>query len=106
MHTLKDEDNDTADILKELSGLEFEYYTLGIHLGLPPGKVKEVKENNPHNCNTALGQVISEWLMMNYEHNKVGKPSWRLLVEAVSTVNLEQAKIIASNHRKVFFLVI
>ena len=100
-HTYTDVDDDAADVLKELIGLEFEYRTLGILLHLHPGKVNEMQENNPHNVNAALGQIITQWLMMNYEHNKVGRPSWRMLVEAVSTVDLEQAKTIASNHRKV-----
>ena len=100
-HTHTDVDDDTADILKELDGLESEYYTLAIHLHLSPGKVKTIQKDNPHSSQDALGQGIAEWLKMNYEHSKFGKPSWRMLVEAVSTVDLEQAKTIASNHRKV-----
>ena len=38
---------------------------------------------------------------MNYEHNEVGRPSWRMLVEGVSTADLERAKIIADNHKMV-----
>ena len=99
MHT--DVDDDSADILRELDGLEFEYYTLGLHLHLRPGKVKEIQVNNPHNATTALGQVITQWLMINYESNKFGIPSWRMLVEGVSTVDLERAKLIASKHQMV-----
>ena len=59
-HTHTDIDDDSADILKQLSGLEFEYRTLGIHLHVPPGKVSEIQENNPHNANAALGQIITQ----------------------------------------------
>ena len=101
MYPHTDENDDTADVLKELDGLESEYYTLGMHLHLPPGKVKVIQKDNPHSSKEALGQVTTEWLKMNYEYNKVGRPSWRMLVESVSTVDIEHAKMIASNHKKV-----
>ena len=100
-HTHTDENDDTADILRELDGLESEYYTLGLHLHLPPGKVKEIQENNPHNCRSALGHVITEWLKMNYDYNKAGRPSWRMLVVGVSTLDIDRAKIIAKKHDQV-----
>ena len=103
-HTHTDVDDDAAVILHELDGLQSEYFTLGIHLHLPPGKVSTIQEDNPHNSRSAIGKVITEWLMMNYKHNEFGKPSWRLLVEAVSTVDLERAKIIANNHKVNFNL--
>ena len=104
-HTPTDVDDDSADILEQLSGLEFEYRALGIHLHLPPGKVNEIQENNPHNASAALGQIITQWLMMNYEYNKFGKPSWRMLTEAISTVDLDHAKLVAGNHKKVLLVV-
>ena len=88
-----------------MSGLEFEYYTFGLHLGLYPGRVKEIQVDHPHNSRAAFGDVITEWLKMNYEYSKVGRPSWQLLVEALSTVNLERAKIVAKDHRKVYIII-
>ena len=100
-----DVDDDTAEILKELSGLESEYYTFGLHLGLSPGKVKEIQVNHPHNSRAAFADVITEWLKMNYQYNKGGRrrPSWQLLTEATSVVDLEKAQKISSNHRKVYY---
>ena len=87
--------------MRELDGLESNYYTIGLHLHLRPGKVQEIQTNNPHNANTALGQVVTQWLMMNFDHSKFGRPSWRMLVEAVCTVDLERAQIIAKKYRMV-----
>ena len=101
-HTHVDVTDDIADILKELDGLESKYYTLGIHLHLPPGKVEEIQENNPHNCSSALGQVVAEWLKMNY-NIKLGRPTWAMLVKAVSALNIERARKIANNHKVMFF---
>ena len=95
-----DVNDDTAGILRELSDLESEYYTIAIHLHLPPGKVKTIQKDNPHSSLDALGQVITEWLKRNYEYSKFGRPSWKMLVDAVSMVDVERAKTIAINHKK------
>ena len=63
-----------------------------------------VQENNPHNASAAFGHVITQWLKMNYEYNKFGKPSWRMLVEGVREVDLERAKIIADKHKMVMVI--
>ena len=100
MHT--DENYDTGDILKELNGLESEYYLLGTHLHLPPSKVKEIRANNPRHCKTALCEVVTEWLELNYDYNKFGMPTWVMLVEAVRELDIEQARKIANKHKVMF----
>ena len=66
--------------------------------------MKAIQKDNPHSSKEALGQVITEWLKMNYEYYKFGRPSWRMLVEGVSTADRERAKIIADNHKMVNLL--
>ena len=73
---------------------------LGLKLHLPPGKVNEIEQNNPRNCDTAFGQVIVEWTRMNYNHVDVGTPSWLLLVKVVDKLDHQLAKQIASNHQR------
>ena len=97
LHTGED---DITDIAKELSGFEAHYYKLGLSLHLSPGKVQVIQVNNPHDCETAFGQVIVQWLLMNYNHAMFGPPSWQLLVKAVDTIDHQLAKKIASNHQR------
>ena len=73
---------------------------LGLKLHLSPGKVKEIEQNNPRNCDAAFGQVIVEWTRMNYNHVDVGTPSWLLLVKIVDKLDHQLAKQIASNHQR------
>ena len=99
MHALVDDD-DIADITKVLSGLESNYYKLGMKLHLHSNRLDVIEKDNPRNCESAFGQVIVQWIRMNYNYPKFGPPSWRLLVEAVCTIDHELAKEIASNHQK------
>ena len=95
-------DDDAAEILKELSSLEAKYFTLGLCLHLSSGKVEEIQENNPHSCGNALSHVIVEWLKLNYDHPKHGRPTWGMLVDAVNAIDHDRAKLIASKHIKVY----
>ena len=93
-------EDDITDITKELSGFEVHYYNFGLSLHLSPGKVTVIQVNNPHDCETAFGQVIVQWLLMNYNLAIFGPPSWQMLVNAVDTIDHQLAKQIASNHQR------
>ena len=93
-------EDDITEIIKELSSLKSNYYLLGLGLHLPPGRVDQIQVDNPHKSETAFGQVIVQWLLMNYNHVVFGPPSWQLLVKAVDTIDHQLAKQIASNHQR------
>ena len=98
-HTQTDED-DVSAIIQELSSLKSNYYLLGLSLHLPTGKGDQIQVDNPHKSETAFGQVIVQWLLMNYYHQKFGRPSWRLLVQAVDMIDHQLAKDIAKKHQR------
>ena len=85
---------------KALIGLETRYYKLGQNLHIPNSKLSVIQHNNPRDCETALGQVIEQWLLMNYNHATFGPATWRLLVEAVDSMSHQLAKDIANNHQR------
>ena len=99
-HTHTGED-DVAEVLKELTGLESQYDTLAQTLHLPLGTVRTISRDYHFSSRSALGQVVDEWILMNYNHAKFGRPTWRLLVDAVKAVDHDRAKLIASKHLKV-----
>ena len=45
-----------------------------------------------------LNEVLREWLKLNYEHEKYGRPSWRRLAEAVRSLDYGLFEEIARNH--------
>lgn len=43
-------------------------------------------------------EVLINWLRWNYDHEKIGKPSWKNLVKAVHPINDTLANSIAEEH--------
>ena len=59
------------------------WYNIGIHFGIPTGtldKIRTKNRNDPDNC---LTSVLAEWLK-NW-NQKLGLPTWRSVVIAVSS---------------------
>lgn len=90
-----------TDILKELSGLESEFESLAMRLHLPFKTLKIIKTDYYSSTRSAFVQVITEWVILNYNHTKFGKPSWKSLVKAVDFMDHKRAKQIATKHKKV-----
>lgn len=76
-------EDDVHDVNDEINTLSFRYYQLGQALRIPPSKLDEICADYPTSAGTALAQVILEWLRQNYNVKKHGKPTWKMLVEAV-----------------------
>ena len=91
------EDN-FSDIQRELQGLESIYYNLGRNLHLTSDRLDIIQKNNPNDCVTAFSKVIDEWLRMNYNVPKFGRPSWQLLVNCVDAMDHDRAEAIANKH--------
>ena len=58
-------------------------------------------ENIQENCSdvmSSLNEALKEWLKLNYNHPKYGRPSWRRLAEAVRSLDYGIFEVIARNH--------
>ena len=99
MHTHTDGD-DLGDIWYELNDVVVHYYILGLMLHLPVGQVAAIHHNHCHDCRMAFEKILYQWLNMNYNYKRFGCPSWRLIVEAIHTVDCEMAARIARNHQR------
>ena len=47
---------------------------------------------------SSLNEALKEWLKLNYNHLKYGRPSWRRLAEAVQSLDYGIFEVIARNH--------
>ena len=92
------DEDDFSDIQRELQGLESIYYSLGRNLHLTSDKLDVIRKDNPNDCVTAFSQVIDEWLRMNYNVPRFGRPSWQLLVKCVDAIDQDRAEAIANKH--------
>ena len=61
-------------------------------------RIAVIGKNHPTDCDACLNGVVQEWLRKNYDFEKVGYPSWRLLVTAVSKIDMALALTIAKDH--------
>ena len=61
------------------------FYFLGSALGLPASTLDKIRNDNPHDSELALLQVINTWLAQQFNTERFGAPSWRKLVCAVAS---------------------
>lgn len=78
------------------------YYNLGQALRVRAAELRIIKNNHQGNQKEALEDVITEWLKQNYNVDRFGVPTWRILVQAVAQRSGggdgALARKIASNH--------
>ena len=95
-------ENDILDILNVIHSLSARGSSLAISLGLPLHLVNEIERNHPAPVDF-LTQVLTHWLKRNYNTQRYGVPSWRLLCAAAASpiggADPALAEKIASNHR-------
>ena len=88
-------------MLREVVGLQANYYQFGVELALPLQELDAIEKAFHENSNRAFTEVLRTWVMHRYNIEKYGPPTWRRLVEAVDRVtgnDHELAKKIALNH--------
>ena len=90
--------NDLGDVLNEVEALTAKWRVLCIKLHIRPSRLDLIKQNYPTNCETCLCKGLEEWLKLNYDHRRHGRPSWRRLAEAVWGLDRAVFERIATAH--------
>ena len=70
---------------------------LGLNLGLSVDSL-EIIEEDQRLTKERVRAVLLEWLRQEYDVDKHGPPSWKVLADAVRPVNLALAIKIENNH--------
>ena len=95
------DEDDVTDVHEEVLSLKSVYFPLGQCLRLSDDDLKAIHKSYP-DTDQALREVLLLWLRQKYKVDKYGKPTWRILVQAVDKKtggdNHELAKQIASSH--------
>lgn len=102
------EEDDLYAVVCEVDEIKSLYFELGMSLGLKFKTLKAIDEKYRPTCNSkmALNEVLISWLNKEYNSEKFGPPTWKLLVENVDRVaqhhgsNDKLAMEIAQNHPK------
>ena len=86
------------DVVRALGSCKAEWEEVGLGLRLKPSKISEIKMSHPGDLSGCLRDTVQEWLKKNYNTEKYGDPSWRMIVKAVADFNQGVAKNIATKH--------
>ena len=85
--------------MNALTDVQSRYYEIGTQLRL---KALDTVKNRSTNDTIAMGEVVEEWLKGNYYTEKLGPPTWKMLVKVVANPNggnnNSLAKKIANEH--------
>ena len=75
-------EDDLNTILQEMEGVASEWYGIGLALGMNNNILERISRE-PGNIKDMFRKMITEWLRMNYDTEKLGHPTWKGIVKAV-----------------------
>ena len=82
-------------MLEELAG---QWRTIATNLRLRNGSMHTIETNNNKDVMRCLQLAIKDWLSLNYDHEKNGRPSWRMLAKAVRIFDRRRFDRIVREH--------
>ena len=71
-------------VIGALSDVESKWRPIGTFLHLKGKVLEKIDKNNRGNSSKCLEAVVQEWLNLNYNVVKFGKPTWQFVICAVS----------------------
>ena len=98
-------EDDLADILEALLGLEQEWRRIGTNLRLRNSALDTIEANNS-GVQSRLHSAMTEWLRLNYNYRENGVPSWRMLAKAVYRLDRSVFNRIAEEHPGTVIIII
>lgn len=78
-------------MVRDLKTIARNYNQLAMELKLHNYTIQEIVDRHDGNHWNGLHNVLSEWLMWNYDHKKHGTPNRAWIVEAVESINAQLA---------------
>ena len=79
--------DDLGDVLDAVETLSSEWRLLSTKLRIKESTLDVIERNYPTNVQTCLYKALGEWLRLNYDHQRHGRPSWRRLAEAMRSLD-------------------
>ena len=89
--------DDIGDVFDEVEDLSSKWNLLAIKLRLKNHTIENIQQKYSDGL-SSLSEALKEWLKLNYNHQKYGRPSWRRLAEAVRSLDYGLFEEIARKH--------
>ena len=89
---------DVLDVVEEVAPLAAVWDKLALKLHLTFDSIEIINKDNPRDSRACLTKAMAEWTKKNYDTEKFGVPSWRMLIIAVQSFNMGLAQKIAAKH--------
>ena len=93
------EDDDWNVVFDECSSLASKWQQLSAYLGLNPSIIDRIKSNFQGDCLGCLSEALKEWIKMNYDTERFGKPSWKTLLKAIAKIDKQLFNRLATEHQ-------
>ena len=75
--------DDLFDVVSELQPVRARWKHIGLALRLSPHQLKMIEFENRGGIEDGLTEVLTRWLVQDYDTMRFGEPSWELLAQAV-----------------------
>ena len=92
-------EDDWNVVFKECKPLAAKWQELNTYLGLKLSTIDRIKSDFPSDCLSCLSEALKEWIKMNYDTQRYGKPSWNTLLKAIAEVNVLLFNRLATEHQ-------
>ena len=78
--------------------LSANWEVLATKLRIQQHTVEAIKENHRGNVYVCLIKMLEQWLKLNYDYQKYGRPSWRVIAKSVQRMDPGLFEEIARDH--------
>ena len=91
------------EVLAAVRPLTSKWKDLLTQLHIDQELLEVIDRDNPRKSHSCLRAALSEWLHMNYDYERHGRPSWKRLAEAVSNIDKRLSEKIIIDHTSTNF---
>ena len=77
-------EDDLVDVVEEVMDVASKWRSLGLTLRLKPAELNTISSKNHTDPTECLRDMLLAWLQQHYDFKMFGRPSWRMLCQAIS----------------------
>ncbi len=91
-------DDNLGDLCEVLENLAAKWRTIATNLRLRDNAMEIIEGNNSRDVARCLQLALRDWLKLNYNYERNGLPSWRMLAKAIQNLDAGLFNRIIAEH--------